>query len=160
MRVNVPVALVEHTFADSVEQLLAEELQRSLLGWNIAKDLDLAQVFDVLDGNILVPSDLRCGLGGASQVAGEDGVKSLQRERLAEEPRLQAALLAQRRVNPVADRGGVHVDLLLAVADQEDFGDTRDAGEERLIEYARGTRLAFARLLLPLFAHEHLLPRF
>ena len=158
--VDVPVALVEHAFADGVEQLLAEELQRGLFGRNIAKDLDLAQVLHMLHSDVLMTGNVRGGLGRSSKRAGENGVDRLERKRLTEEAGLQAALLAERRVDPVADRGGIHVDLLLAVADQQDLGYARDAGEERLVEYARGTALAFARSLLPLFAHEHLLPRF
>src|SRR3989442_14805157 len=109
MRVDVPVALVQHAFADGVEQLLAEKLQRGLLGRNIAKDLDLAQVVHMLDGYLLVTGDLVGGLGSAPQVARENGVDALEGERFAQQAGLEAALFAQRRDPPVAARGARHV---------------------------------------------------
>src|SRR2546428_13788548 len=97
MRVDVPVALVQHAFADGVEQLLAEKLQRGLLGRNIAKDLDLAQVVHMLDGYLLVTGDLVGGLGSAPQVARENGVDALEGERFAQQAGLEAAFFPQRR---------------------------------------------------------------
>ncbi len=113
-----------------------DEVDGELIRRDVAKDLDLAEIFEHDRLEAMVARDLVSGLVGSLEVARVDDVDVLCAEPKADRLGLLVAPSRQRRVDRVAD-GRVREagDVLLAVPHEDELGDVLDVGEEREVEH-------------------------
>ncbi len=133
--VDIPLAFAKHALADAEEEIAAEEFERGLFGRDVAEDFDLAQVVDDDGLEAVVACDGAASFEGALEGAGEDGIDAVGAEAGTDCIGLLAAPFAERGVDGIADGAAARVgDELFAVADEDEFGDAFDIGEEGAVE--------------------------